>query len=579
MFLRCPPAQVAHRVLWALVHRLRNNKHGDDAGVSLFDGGTVFNKLRLPMSKYRILVADPISPRGIEELRAESDFEVEVNVGISPEELLATADRFHAMIVRSQTKITAEILAKATNLKAVGRAGVGVDNIDVAVASSKGVVVMNTPAGNTISTAEHAFSLMLALARHIPQAHASVREGRWERKEFEGAEIYNKMLAVLGMGRIGTEFARRAMAFGMRVVAYDPYLSSSRARLLRVELVDTVEEAVNDADFISLHMPMTPETKHILSAERIAKLKRGVRIVNCARGGLLDEAAVAKAMDEGIVAGVALDVYETEPPGEDFVLRDFSDVVLTPHLGASTSEAQENVGIEIAHAIRDHLKEGTVINAVNMPNIDEKTMAAVGRYLDFAEKLGQLVAQIAPGRPNTFRVDYSGKVSEMDTTLITRSALKGYLQISCDPGAVNHVNAPGFAEALGLRVTESHSPDPTEFTDLIEVKVKTDGGNASVFGTFFGNSPRIVKIDDHRVEAGPGGCLLLLTNEDTPGRVGQVGTLLGRHQINIGNMSLSRNTVGELAMTVLNLDSAPSEDVLGELEQIPGVKAARVIRL
>ncbi len=531
------------------------------------------------MSKHCILVADPISPKGIEELQAESGFDVDVNIGISPEDLLAKADQYHAIIVRSQTKITAEVLAKATQLKVIGRAGVGVDNIDVAEASAKGVVVMNTPAGNTISTAEHAFTLMLSMARHIPHAHASMSEGRWDRKKFQGAEIYNKTLAVLGMGRIGTEFARRAMAFGMRVVAYDPYLSSSRARLLRVELVDTVEEAVADADFITLHMPMTPETKHILNAERIAKLKKGVRIVNCARGGLLDEAAVAQAIEDGIVAGVALDVYETEPPVEDFVLRDSASAVLTPHLGASTSEAQENVGIEIARTVRDHLKEGTVVNAVNMPNIDEKTVAAIGRYLDFAEKLGRLVSQIAPSRPNTLLVDYSGKVSDVDTTLITRSALKGYLQSSCDSDAVNHINAPGFAETQGLRVTESHSPDPTEFTDLIEVTVKTDDGEARVAGTFFGNSPRIVKIDDHRVEAAPSGCLLLLTNEDTPGRVGQVGSLLGEHKVNIGNMSLSRNTVGELAMTAINLDSAPSEEVLRLLEEIPGVTAARVIEL
>ncbi len=531
------------------------------------------------MNKHRILIADPISPRGIEELQAEPEFEVDVQIGISPEDLLSQAGRYHAIIVRSQTKITAGVINKATSLKVVGRAGVGVDNIDVAAASAAGVVVMNTPAGNTISTAEHAFTLMLSLARHIPQAHASMREGRWDRKKFQGAELYNKTLAVLGMGRIGTEFARRAMAFGMRVVAYDPYLSSSRARLLRVELVDTVEEAVQDADFITLHMPMTPETKHILNAERIAKLKKGVRIVNCARGGLLDDGAVRCAIDEGVVAGVALDVYETEPPGDDFCLRDSDHAVLTPHLGASTSEAQENVGIEIARTVGAHLKEGTVINAMNMPNIDEKTVAAIGRYLEFAEKLGLLVAQLAPGRPHTLRIDYSGKVSEMDTTLITRSALKGYLQSSCDPNAVNHINAPGFAETQGIRVTESHSPSPTEFTDLIEVTVKADNGEARVAGTFFGNSPRIVKISDHRVEAGPAGCLLLLTNEDTPGRVGQVGSLLGEHQVNIGNMSLSRNTVGELAMTVINVDSVPSEEVLRLLEEIPGVHQARAIQL
>lgn len=528
------------------------------------------------MSKQHILVADPISPKGIEELQADPAFEVDVKIGIKPEELLATADRYHGIIVRSQTKITAAIFEKASQLKVVGRAGVGVDNIDVPAATRRGVVVMNTPAGNTVSTAEHAFTLMLSLARHIPQAHASMKEGRWDRKSFQGVEIYNKTLAILGMGRIGTEFARRAMAFGMRVIAYDPYLSSSRARLLRVELVDSVEEAVKDADFITLHMPLTAETRHIVGAERLAKLKPGVRIVNCARGGLLDEAAVAKAIDDGIVAGVALDVYETEPPDASFCLRGSPAAVLTPHLGASTQEAQESVGIEIARAVSSHLKDGTVINAVNMPNIDEKTVASIGRYLDFAEKLGLLTAQIAPARPSSFRVDYSGKVSDMDTTLITRSALTGYLKHTCDPDAVNHINAPGFAETQGLRVTESHSPSPTEFTDLIEVTVKGDAGQARVAGTFFGKSPRIVRINQHHVEADPFGCVLMLTNEDTPGRVGQVGMLLGKHQVNIGSMSLSRGSEG-LALTVLNVDTIPSDDVLREVENIPGVTKAQVI--
>ncbi|NCF88805.1 MAG: phosphoglycerate dehydrogenase [Verrucomicrobiaceae bacterium] len=531
------------------------------------------------MSKQSILVADSISPKGIEELQADSAFEVEVNTSITAEELVASAEKYHAIIVRSRTQITEEVLEKASNLRVVGRAGVGVDNIKIDAASKNGVVVMNTPAGNTISTAEHAFTLMLSMARHIPHAHESMKAGRWDRKKYQGTEVYDKTLAILGMGRIGTEFARRAMAFGMRVVAYDPYLSSSRARLLRVELVDTVEEAVKDADFITLHMPMTPDTKHILNAKRIANLKPGVHIVNCARGGLLDEAAIAKAIDDGIVAGIALDVYETEPPTEDFVLRESPNAVLTPHLGASTTEAQENVGIEIVRTVAAHLKEGTVVNAVNMPNIDEKTVAAIGRYLDFAEKLGVLVSQIAPGRPNTLRVDYSGKVSDVDTTLITRSALKGYLQSSCEPGAVNTINAPGFAETQGIRVTESHSPNPTEFTDLIEVAVKTDNGEARVFGTFFGSSPRIVKIGEHRVEAAPSGTLLVLTNEDTPGRIGQVGCLLGEHKVNIGSMSLSRNTVGELAMTVFNLDSTPCDDVLRKLEDVPGVTEARVVQL
>ncbi|MEM7383320.1 MAG: phosphoglycerate dehydrogenase [Verrucomicrobiota bacterium] len=531
------------------------------------------------MSDPRILIADPISSKGIEDLQAEPGLEVDVKIGISPEDLLATADQYEGIIVRSQTKITAEVIEKASRLKAVGRAGVGVDNIDVKAATAHGVVVMNTPAGNTISTAEHAFSLMLSMARRIPEAHASVVAGKWERKKFEGVEISNKTLAVLGMGRIGTEFARRAMAFGMRVVAYDPYLSSSRARVLRVELVDTVDEAVKDADFITMHIPSTPETHHIIDAERMAKMKKGVRIVNCARGGLIDEAALREALESGQVGGVALDVYENEPPAGDHPLFSMENAVFTPHLGASTGEAQESVGIEIAKAIKDHVKDGTVINAVNMPNIDETTVAQIGPYLDFAEKLGLLVSQLISGRPQRLRVNYSGKVSELDTTLITRSALKGYLQNTCDSAAVNHINAPGFAETQGLRVTESHLPDPTEFTDLIEVSVKGDDSAATVAGTFFGNSPRVVRINDHRVEASPEGFLLFLNNSDTPGRVGQVGSVLGKHSVNIGSMSVSRNTEGEAALTVLNLDSAPSDEVLKDLVALDGIHHAQVLRL
>lgn len=530
------------------------------------------------MSKKQILVADPISTIGIEELQAVPEFQVDVKIGISPEDLLASADQYEAIVVRSQTKITADVFAKATKLKAVGRAGVGVDNIDVKAATQHGVIVMNTPGGNTISTAEHAFTLMVSLARHIPQAHASMQAGRWDRKKYEGVELNGKTLAVLGLGRIGAEFAKRAIAFGMKVVAYDPYLSPARAQTLRVELAESVDSAIAQADFITMHMPLTPETKHMLNATRIAQLKKGVRIINCARGGLVDEAAVAKGIADGIIAGAAFDVYEEEPPKEGFPLRDSPHVVLTPHLGASTQEAQENVGIEVARTIRDFLLSGAISNAVNMPNLDPATAEQIGRYLTFAERLGRVAAQIGPANPEVFRVDYSGKVSGYDTTLVTRSALVGFLRHRTDAHSVNHINAPGFAERQGLRVTESHHPTPTEFTDYVELNVRSSKGTARVAGTFFGNSPRIVRINEHRVEADPAGNLLLLTNEDIPGRVGQVGTLLGKHQVNIADMSLSR-TAGGMALTVLNLDSPPSAEVLRELEALPGIHEARLLRL
>lgn len=531
------------------------------------------------MEKKKVLVADPISEKGIDELRASPELDVVVRIGIKPDELLATAAEYDGIVVRSQTRITADVIAKATRLKAVGRAGVGVDNIDVAAANRHGVIVMNTPAGNTISTAEHTFALLMSLARSIPQAHASVAAGKWERKKFEGVELNGKTLAILGMGRIGSEVARRAMAFGMRVLAYDPWLSPSRAHVLRVELMQTVEAAISAADFITLHMPLNQDTRHMLNAERLAACKRGVRIVNCARGGLVDEQALVEALKSGQVAGAAFDVFEVEPPPADHPFLAQEGLVLTPHLGASTFEAQETVGIEIARAIRDALVDGIVTSAVNMPSVDRKTLDAIGPYLSFAETLGRLASQLAPPQPEVLRVNYSGRIGEGDTTLISRAILKGYLENSCSEGTVNWVNAPGVAEAQGLTLTESRLATPAEFTELIEVTAGTGDNRASVAGTFFGRSPRIVGINGKRVEAAPDGCLLLYENRDQPGIVGAVGTILGRLNVNIANMSLSRDSSGGTALTLLSLDECPEPAVIAELLKHPAILNARVLRV
>ena len=531
------------------------------------------------MEKKKVLVADPIAQKGIEELQATPELEVVVQLGIKPEELLATAHEYAGIVVRSETKITAEVMAKATKLKAVGRAGVGIDNIDVAAANKHGVIVMNTPAGNTISTAEHTFALLMSMARSIPQAHASTTAGKWERKKFQGTELNGKTLAILGMGRIGSEVARRAMAFGMRVMAYDPYLSPSRAHVLRVELMQTVEEAIQEADFITVHMPMTKETKYLLNRERLALCKRGVRIVNCARGGLVEEAALVEALASGHVAGAALDVFEVEPPTADNPLLGLPNVVLTPHLGASTLEAQESVGIEIARAIKEALVDGIVSNAVNMPNVDRKTLDAIGRYLSFAETLGRLAAQLAPKQPEVLRVNYSGQVGEGDTTLISRAILKGYLDVACSQGAVNWVNAPGVAESMGLRFTESRLATPADFVELIEVSAGRGDQRGSVCGTFFGKNPRIVGINGNRVEASPEGCLLIYENKDEPGIVGAVGTILGKLNVNIANMSLSRDSSGGKALVLLTLDNCPDIDVVGELLKHPAILSARLLRI
>ncbi len=417
----------------------------------------------------KVLVADAISPRGVAALEGGGELEVTVKTGQGEAELVSGIGEYAGVVVRSQTKVTAAVLRAAKSLRVVGRAGVGVDNVDVEAATAGGVIVMNTPGGNTVSTAEHAFSLLVSIARSIPQADASVKAGRWDRKSFEGVELSGKTLGILGMGRIGTEIARRGIAFGMRPVAFDPYLSPSRARSLQVELYDDLADVLRQADFVTLHLPLSPDTHHLLNAERLRQLKPGARVVNCARGGLVDEAALADALRDGRVAAAALDVFEVEPPPADFPLRGLPNVVFTPHLGASTVEAQESVGIEIAEAIRSVLLHGVIRNAVNVPNLDAKTLASIRPYLDFGERLGRFLRQLAPQRCDELTVNYSGRVSELETAPISRSILKGFLE-KAGGQDVNVVNAVALARTLGLKVTETRESSPGEFTDLVEAQ-------------------------------------------------------------------------------------------------------------
>jgi len=419
---------------------------------------------------------------------------------------------------------------------------------------------------------------LLCVARKIPQADASLRNKKWSRKDFEGVELYNKTLGVIGMGRIGSELSRRAIAFGMRVVAYDPYLSAARARSLQVELVEELDDLLASADFISLHTPLTNETRHLLDAGRIAKTKRGVRIINCARGGLIDENALAQALQAGHVAATALDVFEIEPLPENSPLRSAPNLVLTPHLGASTAEAQEGVGIEIAQSIRAALLEGTIRNAVNMPSLDAKTLAIIGPHLRFGEKLGQFLAQVAPRRVDELKINYSGKVNELDTGPITRAVLKGFLQ-NAGGSDVNEVNAPQFAQSLGLKVTETRLSALGDYSDLVELSADAEGKTVSVGGAFFGATPRIVSVNSRPVEARPHGVILVLENTDRPGIVGRIGTLLGEHSVNIATMSLSRNQAGGTALTVLNLDNAPDEELLQKIRASGDIHSAQVIQL
>jgi D-3-phosphoglycerate dehydrogenase len=530
------------------------------------------------VNTFRILAADGVSPKGVAVLSENPHFEVSTSGGLKEDELIAKIADLDALVVRSQTKVTAKALAAAKRLKVIGRAGVGVDNVDVAAATERGIVVMNTPGGNTISTAEHTFSLLLSLARKIPQAHASMAGGKWDRKSFEGTELCGKTLGIVGMGRIGGEVARRAIAFGMNVIAYDPYLVESRARSLQVELADDLPYLLTRADFITVHMPLTPETNKILNAAALAQCKKGVRIINCARGGLVDEAALLEALQSGQVGGAALDVYEKEPPAEDMAFRALPNVVLTPHLGASTSEAQEGVGIEIAQAISEYLTNGVINNAVNVPNVDVRTLEALRPYLSVGEKLGRLLAQIAPCGLETLAIKYTGKVSEAETVPVTRSILKGLLGQTSE-GVINEVNAPKVAANLGLKVTETKQVDGGDFTDLITVEATKGGEKFEVAATVFAGRTRIVRINGRNLEANPEGVLLFVENQDRPGMLGSIGTLLAKHQINIANMSLGRSEAGGNALSIYNLDTRPNDAVVKEIEAVPGIVSVKVAQL
>jgi len=526
----------------------------------------------------KVLVADSISQRGIEELGRDNALIVEVETGLDEAQLCALIGDFSGLVVRSQTKVTADVLNAAPALRAVGRAGVGVDNIDVETATRRGVLVLNAPGGNTISTAEHAFSLLLAAARKIPQADAIVRSGKWDRKNLEGVELHDKTLGIIGMGRIGSELSRRAIAFGMRVLAYDPYLSATRARSLQVGLMEDLDDLLVAADFLTIHTPLTSETHHLLNAERLQKTKRGVRVINCARGGLIDEAALIDALGSGQVAAAALDVFETEPLPLNSPLRDAPNLVLTPHLGASTAEAQESVGIEIAQSLRAALLEGTIRNSVNMPNLDAKTLSLIAPHIHFGEKLGRFLSQLAPNRVDRLNINYSGKVNEVDTAAITRAVLKGFLR-KAGGAEVNEVNAPAFAETIGIKISETRLSAAGDYTDLLEISATGEGKEIAVAGAFFGATPRIVSVNNRPVEARPSGVVLVLENTDRPGIVGRIGTLLGEHGVNIATMSLSRNEAGGTALTVLNLDTAPDAELLSALRASEDIHSAQVVEL
>lgn len=525
----------------------------------------------------KILVADNLSSEGTEILQKESGIDVDVKTKLSPDELVKIIPEYHCLIVRSSTKVTEDIVSAGTNLKVIGRAGVGLDNVDVDSATEHGIIVMNTPGGNTISTAEHTMAMILALSRNIPQAVGSLTGGKWEKKKFLGVELFSKTLGIIGLGRIGSEVGKRALAFGMRVVGYDPYIRSESAKRKGVELVE-LADLFHRADYITVHVPLTAETRHVISEKEFEQMKQGVRIVNCARGGIIDEKALYHAIKSGKVMGAALDVFEEEPPFGN-PLFEFDSVIATPHLGASTEEAQVGVAVDIAGQIIDFLKKGIVRNAVNLPLVEPEIFEGLKPYFKLAEKLGMLESQLVEGRMKVVKIDYTGEVLGGDVAVITPAFLKGLLEPILKEG-VNYVNAPVIAKKRGIKVVESKSSESEDYTNLLRVELETDKSKVASEGTLFGrNDARIVRINGYRVDAIPHGYMLVCSHEDKPGIVGQIGVILGSAGINIAGMTLGRKERGGKEMTVLNVDSSVPDEILRKIKEDQHIFDVKQIRL
>ena len=527
---------------------------------------------------YKVLVTDPLAPQGVERLRHCADIVVDVLPGLAPSELQRTIPPYHGLIVRSGTKVTKEVIAAGANLRVIGRAGIGVDNIDIEEATKRGIVVMNTPGGNKVATAEHAISLLLALARSIPQATASLKAGKWERGRFTGTEVCNKVLGVIGLGSIGAIVAERAQGLKMRILAFDPFITPETAARLKVELV-SLDELCRQSDFITVHTPLTEETRGLVGSRAIARMKRGVRIINCARGGIVDEEALARAIQEGHVAGAALDVFIEEPPLADHPLLKLDQVICTPHLGAATDEAQINVAVAIAEQTVNFLTRGVIQNAVNVPSLTPEVLAVLRPYLLLGEKLGSFQAQMVAEAPMEVQVEYSGDVVEYEVAQVTAAVLRGLLSPFLEP-TINYVNAPLIARERGIKVIESRSSRPGDFLNSVTVRVLRATGETLVEGAVFGNKAvRLVRVNDFYLEAVPEGYILMLHNRDVPGVVGAVGTLLGQRGINIAGLELGRERIGGMAISLIHVDDPVPLEVLTELRTLPPIVSAQLIRL
>lgn len=526
---------------------------------------------------FKILVSDPISDFGLQQLTDASDVEVIKQTGLSEDELISIIGEFDALLVRSQTKVTERIMEAGAKLKVIGRAGVGVDNIDLEAATNQGIIVINAPDGNTITTSEHTFAMMMALARHIPQAYAKTVDGQWDRKSFVGVELRNKTLGVFGLGRIGIEVAKRAAAFGMTIIGFDPFMSEERAQQLGIKLAD-IDEIVRTADFMTVHTPLTNETHHMIGKPQFEVMKQGMRIINCARGGIIDELALVEALDEGIVAGAAFDVFEHEPPASDHPFFAHPKIIVTPHLGASTMEAQENVAIDVSEQVIHILRNEPFKNAVNLPSIPPELLHKLQPYFKLCEHLGRSLAQMTDGAVRQITVECSGELADIDTQPLSAYVLKGVLSHHLGAEQVNIVNAIHLAQQRDIHLVFQKSLFAQGSSSEITLRLKTTEEERWVTGSAVpGIGDRLIKIGPYPVDIEPEGHLLLISQMDKPGIIGQVGAVFGENGINIASMQVGRQEVGGSAVMILKNDKKATKKVIEELSAIPEIKRVREI--
>lgn len=527
----------------------------------------------------KILVSDKLSEKGVEILR-KGGLEVDVKTGLKPEELKEIIGSYDGLVVRSATKATAEIISAGKSLKVIGRAGAGVDNIDIPAASKQGIVVMNTPGGNTVTTGEHAIAMMMALTRNIPQATMTMKQGKWEKKALQGREVFNKTIGVVGLGRVGSIVASRAKGLKMNVIIYDPFITQEIAEKQGYELA-SLDDLYARSDYITVHVPKSKETLGLINKDAFAKMKDGVMIINCARGGIVIEKDLIDALDSGRVAGAAVDVFDKEPP-EDWSLAQHPKVICTPHLGASTFEAQENVALAVAEQIVDYLQKGVIRNAVNAPSVAPELMPTMKPYIDLSEKMGtffgQIIGQVRPDRIKKISINYTGEAANLNTEPVTIAGLKGFLSSIIDD--VNYVNAPVMIKERGIDLVESHSSKDEIFSNKIEMSVEFDSGTRFLAGSVFKpDDLRIVNIDNYSIEVIPEGCMLVIYNKDMPGTVGGVGAVLGEAKVNIARLFLGRDKQQGTAIIIINLDTEVGQDVIDAIAKVPNAISVQQVTI